>query len=116
MEWTLDHDRILRALVEPRRRAILELVAEREMPAGEIGEQFPAVTRSAVSQHLTVLKDAGLVSERKDGNRRLYRAREQGLAELQSYLSSLWSSSLDLAKTLAEHESGARSRTEREAG
>jgi DNA-binding transcriptional ArsR family regulator len=112
----VDRDRVLRALVEPRRRAILELVAEREMPAGEIGEQFPAVTRSAVSQHLTVLKDAGLVAERKDGNRRLYRAREEGLAELQSYLSSLWSASLNLGKAIAENESGARERTDREAG
>lgn len=112
----MDEDTVLRALAEPRRRAILELVAREEMPAGQIGEQFPSVTRSAVSQHLKVLKDSGLIAERKDGSRRLYRAREEGLAELRSYLSGLWSSSLNLAKAIAERESGAQERTDRAAG
>jgi DNA-binding transcriptional ArsR family regulator len=98
-------DEVLRAIAEPRRRAILELVAGRELPAGEIAAHFE-VTRPAVSQHLTVLKDAGLVVERRDGTRRLYRARPEGLDELQRFLSDMWSQSLDLARRLVETEAG----------
>jgi DNA-binding transcriptional ArsR family regulator len=98
-------DEVLRAIAEPRRRAILELVADRELPAGEIAAHF-AVTRPAVSQHLTVLKDAGLVAERRDGTRRLYRARPEGLDELQRFLSDMWGRSLDLARRLVEEEAG----------
>src|SRR5260370_656285 len=67
-------DETLRALAEPRRRAILRLVARDELAAGEIAAAFE-VTRTAISQHLTVLKNAGLLAERRDGTRRLYRAR-----------------------------------------
>ena len=70
-------DEALRALAEPRRRAILQLVAHSELSAGEIASRFD-VTRTAVSQHLTVLKHAGLLSERKLATRRLYRARCTG--------------------------------------
>jgi len=71
-------DEAFKALVEPRRRAILRLVATDELAAGEIAAAF-SVTRSAVSQHLSVLKEAGLVAERRAGTRRLYRARPEGL-------------------------------------
>jgi DNA-binding transcriptional ArsR family regulator len=98
-------DEVLRAIAEPRRRAILELVTDRELPAGEIAAHF-AVTRPAVSQHLTVLKDAGLVAERRDGTRRLYRARPEGIDELQRFLSDMWGRSLDLARRLVEEEAG----------
>jgi DNA-binding transcriptional ArsR family regulator len=98
-------DEVLRAIAEPRRRAILELVADRELPAGEIADHFE-VTRPAVSQHLTVLKEAGLVTERRDGTRRLYRARPEGLDELQRFLSDTWGRSLDLARRLVEDEAG----------
>jgi DNA-binding transcriptional ArsR family regulator len=98
-------DEVLRAIAEPRRRAILELVADRELPAGEIAAHFE-VTRPAVSQHLTVLRDAGLVAERRDGTRRLYRARPEGLDELQRFLSAMWGRSLDLARRLVEEEAG----------
>jgi len=74
-------DEALKAVAEPRRRAILRLVAEDELPAGEIAAAFD-VSRTAVSQHLTVLKNAGLLTERRDGTRRLYRARPEGLAGL----------------------------------
>ena len=67
-------DQTLQALAEPRRREILGLLADRELTAGEIAARFD-VTRPAVSQHLAVLRAAGLVSERRDGTRRLYRAR-----------------------------------------
>jgi len=82
-------DEALRALAEPRRRAILRLVARDELAAGEIAAAFD-VTRTAVSQHLTVLRHAGLLSERRDGTRRLYRARPEGLAGLRKFLDDMW--------------------------
>jgi DNA-binding transcriptional ArsR family regulator len=95
----------LRALVEPRRRAILRLVVDTELSAGEIAERFE-VTRSAVSQHLTVLKSAGLVTERREGTRRLYRARPAGLAGLREFLDGMWVTSLDTARGMVEAERG----------
>lgn len=94
-------DVALRALVEPRRRAILQLVAGRELPAGEIAAHFD-VTRPAISQHLGVLKDAGLVTERRDGTRRWYRARPEGLAELRAFLEQFWPAALQSFKERAE--------------
>ena len=98
-------DEALRALAEPRRRAILRLVAHDELAAGQIAEAFD-VTRTAVSQHLTVLKGAGLLHERRDGTRRLYRARPEGLAGLQQFLDDMWASALDDARRLVEAERG----------
>jgi DNA-binding transcriptional ArsR family regulator len=80
----------LDALAEPRRRDILLAVRDREVPAGEIAHRFARdVSRSAISQHLAVLREAGLVTERRDGTRRLYRARSEGLAELRDWLDGL---------------------------
>lgn len=98
-------DEALRALAEPRRRAILRLVAADELPAGEIAAAFE-VTRTAVSQHLTVLRNAGLVTERRDGSRRLYRARPEGLDGLRRFLDEMWASSLDVARRLVEADRG----------
>jgi DNA-binding transcriptional ArsR family regulator len=98
-------DEALRALAEPRRRAILRLVAHDELAAGEIAQAFE-VTRTAVSQHLTVLRNAGLVSERRVGTRRYYRARPEGLAGLREFLEDMWASSLDVARRLAEADRG----------
>jgi DNA-binding transcriptional ArsR family regulator len=98
-------DEALRALAEPRRRAILRLVSDEEMAAGKIAAAFD-VTRTAVSQHLTVLKNAGLLTERRDGTRRLYRARPEGLAGLRRFLDDMWASSLDDARRLVEAERG----------
>lgn len=98
-------DEALRALAEPRRRAILRLVAADELAAGEIAASFD-VTRTAVSQHLTVLKNAGLLTERRDGTRRLYRARPEGLAGLRRFLDDMWASSLDTARRIVEAERG----------
>jgi DNA-binding transcriptional ArsR family regulator len=100
-------DETLRALAEPRRRAILELVANAELAAGEIAAQFD-ITRTAISQHLTVLKDAGLLLERRAGTRRLYRARPEGLDGLRDLLDGMWASSLDIARRIAEAERGRR--------
>jgi DNA-binding transcriptional ArsR family regulator len=98
-------DEALKALAEPRRREILRLVAHDELAAGEIAAAFD-VTRTAVSQHLTVLRTAGLIVERRDGTRRLYRARPEGLAGLREFLDDMWASSLDVARRLVEAERG----------
>jgi DNA-binding transcriptional ArsR family regulator len=98
-------DQALRALAEPRRRVILELVSNEELAAGEIAENFD-ITRTAISQHLTVLKDAGLLIERREGTRRLYRARPEGLDELRDLLEGMWASSLNVARQLVEAERG----------
>jgi DNA-binding transcriptional ArsR family regulator len=78
-------------------------VRDRELAAGEIASHFE-VTRPAISQHLTVLKNAGLVSERRDGTRRIYRARPEGLAELRAYLEGFWEERLEDLKSAAEKE------------
>jgi DNA-binding transcriptional ArsR family regulator len=93
----------LKAIAEPRRRAILSLVREGELSAGEIASHFE-VTRPAVSQHLNVLKEAGLVSERRNGTRRLYRARPEGLVELRDFLEGFWDVRLEALKREAEKE------------
>jgi DNA-binding transcriptional ArsR family regulator len=93
----------LRAIAEPRRRQILRLVRDVEMSAGEIASHFD-VTRSAVSQHLRVLKDAGLLLERRNGTRRIYRIRPQGLAELREFIDGLWEIQLAALKRVAEAE------------
>jgi DNA-binding transcriptional ArsR family regulator len=97
-------------LAEPRRRAVLRLVAERELTAGEIAARFD-VTRQAISQHLRVLLAAGLVAERRDGARRWYRARPEGLEDVRAYLDALWPNALARLRTAAEaeHRSGRRS-------
>jgi DNA-binding transcriptional ArsR family regulator len=93
----------LKAIAEPRRREILALVRDGELAAGEIAAHFD-ITRPAVSQHLTVLREAGLVSERRSGTRRLYRARPEGLAPLRAFLEEFWDDRLDALKREAEHE------------
>jgi DNA-binding transcriptional ArsR family regulator len=98
-------DEALRAIAEPRRRAILRLVAHDELAAGEIAAAFD-VTRTAISQHLTVLKNAGLLTERREGTRRLYRARPQGLDGLREFLDGMWAGSLDAARQIVEADRG----------
>ena len=93
----------LKALAEPRRRRILTLVRDRELSAGEIASKFD-VTRPAISQHLNVLKEAGLVDERRNGTRRLYQARPEGLVELREFLEEFWNVRLDALKREAEKE------------
>lgn len=93
----------LKAIAEPRRRAILRLVRDDERTAGEIAQSFE-VTRPAISQHLRVLKEAGLVTERRNGTRRYYRANPKGLRELRRFLEEFWQSSLERLKAAAEWE------------
>jgi DNA-binding transcriptional ArsR family regulator len=91
------------AIADPIRRRVLELVRDAEVPAGEIAAQFP-VSRPAVSRHLRVLREAGLVQERRVGRERLYRADPEPLAELRAWLDRYWAGRLDALKRLAEEE------------
>ncbi len=93
----------LKAIGEPHRREILRLVWDAELSAGEIASHFE-VTRPAVSQHLSVLKEAGLVSERRDGTRRLYRARPERLEDLKTFLDEFWGDRLAALKHEVERE------------
>jgi DNA-binding transcriptional ArsR family regulator len=94
---------VLKAIAAPHRREILNLVREGELSAGEIAAHFE-VTRPAVSQHLNVLKEAGLVNERRNGTRRLYRARPEALVPVRSFIEGFWDERLERLKSEAERE------------
>lgn len=96
-------DAVLRALAEPHRRRILTLVGDREVPAGEIAQHFE-ITHQAVSQHLKVLRDAGLLNERRDGTRRLYAIRPEAIESVRAYLDDLWPASLDRLRSTVERD------------
>lgn len=95
-------DTAFKALAEPRRREILRLVWSSELPAAQIAAQFADVIRSAVSQHLSVLREAELVLERREGTRRLYRANHAQMARLRQFLDEYWTESLDRLQQLVE--------------
>ncbi len=95
-------DIALKAIADPRRREILRLVSLSELPATDIASHFSDVSRSAISQHLGVLRSANLVRERRDGNRRLYRVNDEEMARLRIFLDQYWSGGLDRLKTAAE--------------
>ena len=94
------------ALADPTRRQIFERLARRPRPVGELAEGLP-VSRPAVSQHLKVLADAGLVVATKDGNRRLYRVNPRGVAGMRTYLDRFWTDAL------AAFEDAARAKEDR---
>lgn len=94
---------VFQVLAEPRRRELLTLVADDELTAGQIAQRFD-VTRQAVSQHLRILLEAGLVRERREGTRRWYSARPEGLAEVRAYVEAMWPSALERLRAAAEHE------------
>ena len=95
-------DTAFKALAEPRRREILRLVWSEELPAAQIAARFDDVTRSAVSQHLGVLREAELVIERRDGTRRLYQANHAEMDRLRRFLDEYWTGSLQRLQELAE--------------
>lgn len=95
--------KLLGVLGDPTRRAVLERLRGGPLPVGEIAVGLP-VSRPAVSQHLRVLKESGLVSERRDGTRRLYRLEPAGLGELRAYVDSFWEQALAAFKAAAESE------------
>jgi DNA-binding transcriptional ArsR family regulator len=91
----------LTAIGDPTRRAIFELLAEGPTPVGELAARLP-ISRPAVSQHLAVLKSAGLVTDRAAGTRRLYRLDPAGVAAMRSYLDRFWDQALADFKAAAE--------------
>jgi len=97
-------DDALRAVADPTRRAILRLVRDGELAAGDIATHFPSMSRPAVSQHLQVLSDSGLVDVRPDGNRRMYSWRREGLRDAVAFLDEMWSDGLARLKAAAERE------------
>ena len=101
-------DATFHALAEPRRRAILQELGDRELTAGQIASRF-AVTRPAISQHLAVLRAARLVDERRDGTRRWYRARRDGLVPVRDWVGSFWEERLDALRVAIDDD---RRRTE----
>src|SRR3981081_2931558 len=94
---------VFEAMAQPKRREILRLLSGRELSAGEIASRF-SVTQPAISQHLKVLKDVGLVSERGGGTKRMRSGGAEGLAELHDFLAELLPPRLDRLKEVAEKE------------
>lgn len=97
----MDVTHIFPALADPTRRAILESLARQSRAVGELSDEFP-ISRPAVSQHLRVLQDAGLVEFERVGTRNVYKVDPAGLTLLREYLDDLWSEALGNLKTLAE--------------
>jgi DNA-binding transcriptional ArsR family regulator len=91
------------AIAQPKRREILRLLSAGELSAGQIASRF-AVTQPAISQHLKVLKDAGLLSERREGTKRMLSVRAEGLVELNDFLAEVLPARLDRLKEVAEKE------------
>lgn len=98
-------DPVLRGMADPTRRAILRLVRGAEVPAGTIAERFPTMSRPAVSQHLRVLTDAGLVSVRALGNHRLYTLSPEPPADVLAFIDEMWADNLARLKLAAEARS-----------
>ena len=94
---------VMDALGDPTRRAIFERLRSGPLAVVEIADELP-VSRPAVSQHLRVLKEAGLVTERRDGTRRLYRVDPDGLGEVRDYFDDFWNEALAAFKATAEEE------------
>jgi DNA-binding transcriptional ArsR family regulator len=91
------------ALADPTRREIFERLARRPSAVGELAKALP-VSRPAVSQHLRVLRDAGLVSDTRDGSRRVYRVDPKGIAGMRQYLDRFWSDALAAFESAAKTE------------
>ena len=98
---------VLRVIAEPRRRQILRLVRDEELTVGDITARFD-LTGPAISQHLKVLREAGLLAERREGTRRFYRARREGFAELAAFVGEFWDSRLPRLKEEAERDNRTR--------
>jgi DNA-binding transcriptional ArsR family regulator len=101
-------DLVLRALADPTRRTMLRLVSNQELAAGQIATHFP-MTQQAVSLHIQVLHRAGLVSERREGARRLYLLRPDALRPVRALLDDLWPDALDRLKRIVEEDKRSRS-------
>lgn len=108
-EGQAELDLVSRAIAEPRRREILVSIGDGELSAGEIAAGFE-ISRPAVSQHIGVLREAGLLAERREGTRRLYRVRAQGMAGLNEFLNQFWTDRLERLKLAAELEQQRRNK------
>jgi DNA-binding transcriptional ArsR family regulator len=97
------NDRVFAALADPTRRMLLERIAEQPRSVGALASGLP-ISRPAVSQHLRLLKHAGLVTDQARGATRIYRIDPQGLAPIRRWLDQQWERSLDNFKRLAEQE------------
>jgi DNA-binding transcriptional ArsR family regulator len=106
-------NRLIAALADPTRRAVLEKLKSGPSPVGEIARGLP-VTRPAVSQHLKVLKDAGLVADRSVGTRRIYYIDPKGLGAMRAWLDQFWEAALDAFKLAAEAEAAKTKKEEKE--
>src|SRR5882672_1830888 len=95
-------DAVAHALADGTRRGLLQLVRDDERAAGDLAAAFPQMTRPAVSQHLRVLHEAGLVSTRRDGNRRLYLANADGFTDVWKFIDGMWTDRLRKLKRAAE--------------
>jgi DNA-binding transcriptional ArsR family regulator len=98
---------VMDALGDPTRRAVFDRLREGPRSVGEVAEGLP-VSRPAVSQHLRVLREAGLVAERRVGTKRIYELSPGGLVELRAYFDQFWSQALDAYKEAAERKEGKR--------
>jgi len=96
-------DTVLRALADPHRRDIIRLIHDTELPAGQIAANF-TLTQQAVSQHLAVLKKAGLLEERREGTRRLYRFHSDALTPVRELLDEFWPDALQKLKRAVERD------------
>ena len=102
-------EQLLKAIADPRRQQILRLIWSQERAAGEVAAQFD-ISRPAVSKHLRILKEAGLVQERRTGTRRLYRARQEGVEDVRRFVESFWDDGLAAVKRSAEADARAHRR------
>ena len=94
---------VFEAIAHPKRREILRMLAQRERSAGEVASRF-SVTQPAISQHLKVLRETGLVNERRDGTRRIFSVRPEGLTDLNEFLADVLPASLERLRMAAEAE------------
>lgn len=94
----------IQAISDPTRFAILQLLKDGELPAGRIAQNFENITRPAVSQHLGLLKDRKLLTERREGTRRYYSINNEGFHGIRKMLEDFWTPRLETLKTLAEAE------------
>ena len=104
----IQFDLVGRALADPTRRKLLRLVRDEQRAAGELATYFPTISRPAVSQHLGVLHDAGLVTVSPQGNHRMYRTRAEGLSAMSEFIDEMWTDSLARLKRAAESAELAR--------
>ena len=112
VDSSAETDAVLRALADPHRRDIIRLIHDTELPAGQIAANF-TLTQQAVSQHIAVLKKAGLLDERREGTRRLYRFHSDALTPVRELLEEFWPDALQRLKRAVERDHPKKGATRR---